>query len=129
MPIFFQFSDNTICITLSGQYSIEDGKQVYQAILKDPRFREGMNLLFDANQSAANPGLDEIRDRVAFLKSVVGHTSGRIAVVVSDTLRYGLVRMISIYGEMEGLNIQAFKELEKAQLWLESESEQSSSAS
>jgi hypothetical protein len=69
MPITFHFSNHIIWITLSGQYSIEEGCQTYSAILSDFAFNEGMNLLFDERQSAVNPTLAEIKERVALFRS------------------------------------------------------------
>ena len=121
MPITFHFSDHIIWITLSGQYSLEDGLQTYSAILRDPAFNEGMDLLFDARESKVNPSLAQVKERVVFLRSVVHHSSGRMAIVVSDALRYGLSRMLSTYAQMRGMNIDVFRDVEEALCWLGSE--------
>ena len=119
MPISYHFSNKTIWVTLIGQYSLDEMRQVAAKILHDPAFTDDVNLLLDARQSTVNPPLAEIKDRVTFLKSVVQHRPGRIAIVVSDTLRYGLTRMLTIYAQMEGLKITAFMNLEQAREWLE----------
>ena|ERR1051326_3749885 len=119
MPISFQFSGKTIWVTLTSQYSLDDMKYTSSLILNDPAFTEDMNLLLDARQSTVNPTLSEIKQRAAFLRSVAHGKAGSIAIVVSDSLRYGLTRMLSIYAQMEGLNIEAFMDIEQARRWLE----------
>lgn len=120
MPISFQFIDKTIWVTLSGKYSLEDIRQAASLILNDPAFTDDMNLLLDARQSAVNPSFTEVKQRAIFLRSVVLDRRGRIAIVVGDRLRYGLSRMLSIYAQIEGLNIEVFMDIEQARHWIES---------
>lgn len=117
MPIAFEFSGKTIRVTLSGQYSFDDMKKAAAAIQNDPALTADMNLLLDARQATVNPTLAEVKERALFLQSVA--RGRRIAVVVSDSLRYGLTRMLSVFAQMGGLKIEVFMDIEQACGWLE----------
>jgi len=119
LPISYQFSGKTIWVTLSGQYSYAEIEQASAKILNDPAFTDDMNLLLDARQVTVNPTLAEVKQRAMFLKSVVQKRPGKIVLVVADTLRYGLGRMLSIYAQMEGVKVEVFMDIEQARQRLE----------
>jgi hypothetical protein len=119
LPISYQFFDKTIWVTLSGQYSYGEIEQASSRILNDPAFTDDMNLLLDARQVAVNPTLAEVKARAMFLKSVIQKRPGKIIIVVSDTLRYGLARMLSIYARIEGVKVEVFRDIEQARQRLE----------
>lgn len=121
MPISFQFVGKTIWVTLSGQYSLEEIRQTSVLILNDPAFTDDMNLLLDARDSTVNPSFTEVKQRAIFLRSVVLDRRGKIAIVVGDRLRYGLSRMLSIYAQIEGINIEVFMDISQARHWIEPE--------
>lgn len=119
MPISYQISGKTIRVTLSGKNETDDIRQVVARILSDPAFADDLHLLLDSRESTANPSVAQIRARAVLLKSVVEDRPVRIAFLVSGTLRYGLARMFSVYAQMEGLNIEVFKDIDEACHWIE----------
>jgi hypothetical protein len=119
LPISYQFAGKTIWVTLAGQYSFAEIEQAAARILNDPAFTDDMNLLLDARLVTVNPTLAEVRARAMFLNSVARNRPGKIVLVVADTLRYGLGRMLSIYAQMEGVKVEVFMDIEQARQRLE----------
>ena len=53
-----------------------------------------------------------------FLGNLPTHVVSRSAWVVSEGLRFGLARMLSVYAEEWGITIQVFRDLDAAGTWL-----------
>ena len=119
MPISYQISGGLITVSIAGQVQSDDLAKIATAIYSDPAYKDGLNLLIDSRNSTANLSASEIRARAVLLKTLVGGRPLRIAFVVTGSLRFGLARMICIYAQMDGLNIQPFEDIEEAIGWLE----------
>ena len=57
-------------------------------------------------------------DFATFLGNLPTHVVARSAWLVSDDLRFGLARMLSIYAAERGITIQVFRKSDAARAWL-----------
>lgn len=118
MSVSHHIQKHLIYLELVGIFHIDEYKTELQKAAADPAFRTGMRLLIDERQCANNWSSGEIGKCVRALESLHGRVSSRIGIVVSDSLHYGLARMLSTYAEENGMRVEVFTKLEDAQQFL-----------
>lgn len=98
MSYRIEFGDGPfeVIVTLQGRTGWEELAEIDPAFLSDPRFRDGMNVLYDysALQPAGAGGSDDVRAMAA--RDGAPHALervGRIAVVASHDAVFGIGRM------------------------------------
>ena len=113
-------SDDGILLSVvaEGPYTLAEVKAVIGAATADAPPDRDCCLLMDIRRSEANPSPDDIRDFAEFLGNLPTHVAARSAWLVSEDLRFGLARMLSVYAEERGITIQVFRELDAARTWL-----------
>jgi hypothetical protein len=76
--------------------------------------------LFDARSASTNITAEEIRRLVRRVHGMV-HTQpfGPTAIVTTDDFAFGMARMFAILVERAGVAIEVFRDLERAQAWLD----------
>lgn len=76
--------------------------------------------LFDARSARTNLTPDEIRQLVRRVDRMVQEQPfGPTAIVTTDDFAFGMARMFSILVEGSGVPIEVFRDLERAQAWLD----------
>jgi hypothetical protein len=76
--------------------------------------------LFDARAATTNVSVKEIRQVVRRVHDMVHkHPFGPTAIVTTDDFAFGMARMFSILVEGAGVAIEVFRDLERAQAWLD----------
>jgi hypothetical protein len=118
VSVSYHIQENLIYLESVGIFHIDEYKSELQKAAADPAFRAGMRLLIDERQCCNNRSSGEIGECVRALESLRGRVSAMIGIVVSDSLHYGLARMLSTYADENGLRVEVFTNLEDAQQFL-----------
>ena len=112
-------------LTNSGSFSYRDVETTLRALAKDQDFRAGMGVLFIDKGSNYDPPGHEPKAAARMLSSFVPGISGRIAIVVSTDLHFGIARMIQAHCEAHEVTFKVFREEHTARMWLTKGAEQS----
>jgi hypothetical protein len=119
MPVSSFVEPRRIRIVAEGEYSFEEVVCAFEtAIAAAPR---RLPVLVDARESRANPPYEELRSTALFAERIADRIGPKIAIVVEGALRYGLARMLSMLGSVDGpLEYGTFRDMERAEAWLSS---------
>jgi hypothetical protein len=116
----FESEPGMLIVTVSGLASLEQLLAYQAEYLFDPRWSPGMNVLTDLRGlDASTLSSDQIRAFAAsnnLRADLFG--SGRTAVVVSERVTFGLLRMFQFHTDAAGFDQRAFYSLEEARRWL-----------
>jgi hypothetical protein len=96
-----------------GLRSLEDG---VQALASDPRLTPTTCLLLDMRTCRSVPSASDSRSLAWALASSMG--ARRTAIIVASMVHFGLANMISTLANLDGGQVRAFQEMEKAANWL-----------
>lgn len=106
----------------SGKCSLADLTGFVDAVLTDPRWKPGMNVLSDFRK--ADPSEfsgDDMRQYVAHCLNYFSETIGtKVASVVESPLNYGIIRIWDAEAEIQKSPIEnrIFDSMEEAENWL-----------
>ncbi|GJQ19965.1 MAG: hypothetical protein HBSIN02_03200 [Bacteroidia bacterium] len=120
MPFDVQVDADHARCTVRG-YGSFDFKQAVDALLavtRDSRYAPGMALHFDVRKMEFVPTPDESWKLALTLRSLRKTLTGKIAVVVSAPLHYGVARVISTYAAVGGIRMKPFLKEQEAIDWL-----------
>jgi hypothetical protein len=121
MGLSYGYDGDTLRIVGEGDYTAQELRDVFVAAMSDSRTRPGIPTLLDIRDSEAQRTNDELVSLVDYLGSKRDRAVPlRVAVVTEGDLRFGLSRMVSVYLERYGVDLQAFRDIESAELWLRS---------
>jgi hypothetical protein len=118
VPIRHEVRGSLLWMIVDGPYDDAELRASWQSAFEDPAFREGMPALVDSRKSVANPSRDDLVERAEFLAGLRDRIGPRLAFVVGDALRFGLARMVAVFAEESGLEIQVFEDARRAEAWL-----------
>lgn len=92
-----------------------------RALAADPLYAPDFAIVVDANELDYVPSFaDTLRLRDAF-EELRASYKGPIAVVMDDTLRYGVTRALAGMTSLFGVRLQAFRDFPAARAWLAEE--------
>jgi len=86
------------------------------ALRSDPRFRPHFRQLYDCSEATEAEVSAEVMRRLA--KETPFAPVARRALVSPHSMGYGLMRMFQVLADPHLHNIQVFREMEEARLWL-----------
>ena len=122
MGLSYSYDEDTLRIVAEGNYSAQDLREFLLETMSDPRTRPGIATLMDIRGTEAVRTTEELVSLADFLGSKRDRSIPlRVAVVATGDLLFGLSRMVSVYVERYGVDLQVFREIEPAELWLRSE--------
>ncbi|MEH6477215.1 MAG: hypothetical protein V7727_16100 [Sneathiella sp.] len=98
-------------------------REFFEAIQKssfDPEFRVGMDVLADMTQIELEFGHEGARALVSQISKTPKMEYGKIALVISTTLQFGITRMFGLIAEEKGVfsEYQVFRDFSEARNWL-----------
>ena len=112
---------NLIYRELQGRVSPEEIIASIDSVVNDPDFDPGMNSLNDLRQVVHQADREFVMN---IAHTIVGYSeklkSGKVALVVSSDVVFGMMRMLQSYVGDAPLDIMVFKDIEEAEYWLES---------
>jgi len=114
----FTVSSRCVVIVFTGEYDHSDLRATLKRISLEPSFEKNSDVICDARKSRSSPSVNEIRKMLDVIQMSDNDFSGRWAVLVGDPLRFGLTRMAGVFGEVVGVHIRPFKEMQEAVDWL-----------
>lgn len=121
MSIHHQTNNGIVEIFIRGQISRDDLFAGFEKMVNDNDLPRGVHILINVTKSSKLPPLAAV-ERVA---SILGRSnrkfSKRVAVLVSERVRYGRARQLGAFLERYGTISQPFYDLEAAIAWLEEE--------
>ncbi len=105
-------------VSASGDYSMQDIQHQIEAILREHVGSDRRSLMIDASHSEHSPSAEELHAVADFASTLLDRIDPRIALVVSNDLRFGLGRMLEVYGGEFGLEFKVFRHRLEALSWL-----------
>ena len=114
----YRIEDGILYIITGPRFDTEALAQVAGRALEDPEFKPPMSLLIDLRESEESASSQEIMRRASMLGEHRELFGGRAAVVVSDELHFGLSRIGSAWADGHGVNVEVFRDLDAAVVWL-----------
>jgi hypothetical protein len=119
MPVDYEIDGNTAIMTASGKVSYKEINGAFENLTRDPDFREGLNILVYDIHSDYNPGTFDMVNAAEHMDSLMKSFSPRIALVVTEGLKYGFGRMLEMYCNIKNIELRVFTELDQAKSWLQ----------
>lgn len=104
-------------VELLGPGGIEDLEARIRGVLADPAYRRGFGFLRD-RRGMPPPSTTELRAMVDFLGRFEALYGSRWAVVATDPVNFGMMRMGEILAEPHGINVAVFSDEVEAVRWL-----------
>ena len=111
-----------ITIKAEGDIMLTDLRLAYEALLADPQFIPGSDILWDLTQADTQmPSDSEADDSYNWSESTIALRGEdfKSAFVVKQSHEYGLARMLSMYLENMPGNVEIFNSFKEAINWLE----------
>ena len=121
MPITYTIDrqQNLIHTMGAGDITFAEVLDHFQALAADPAFNPGTDVLLDLLGCTSPPSNAQVREAAAFLEHrSVRLRFGRCAVVASQDVMYGMMRIFQVFAESAFASIRVFRNLEDARLWL-----------
>lgn len=124
MPVSRKFDSATgrITIKAEGEIKLTDLRLAYEALLADPQFIPGSNILWDlTSANTVMPSDSEADDSYTWseLTTPLRGVDFKSAFVVYKSQEYGIARVFSMYLENMPGNVEIFSDLKEAIAWLE----------
>jgi hypothetical protein len=127
MPVTYQISGNIIWIICGKTFVFQEFSNAIEAAMADPQFSPDSPFLFDYRNNQGNVSQKTIIARANYLGALQSKICPTIAVLVFDTLHYGLGRMFQVYTGRYGFKMEIFTDLDEALAFLRSHSDLSTS--
>ena len=108
-----------IVVDASGPADYESTLDEVSALATELGSRPGWSIYVDARTGEYSPGTAEIKGIVAAFVRQRSVFTGRTAIVVEGTTRYGLGRMFASLAGLWGLHIEIFRSALAARAWLQ----------
>ncbi len=120
MPVTYSVQGSLLRLQLVGQYEPDDVIKTFVNAMNDPACPTPVALLVDVRKSEtlASAAIGDIRRVAEYIGPFAGRVGGRVAVVASSDVHFGLSRLGSVYSESVGVEAQVFRDVESAVAWL-----------
>jgi hypothetical protein len=119
VAITYRFEGGYIYTTIEGETGYADVKAYLDTVLRDPRFRPGMPSVVDCRGVKSLFSISDLRKTAADARSRPEMSvPGRVAVLASSNLVYGLLRMYEVFSDGQPVEMRVFRQPEEATAWL-----------
>ena len=120
MPVTYDFDDNILALRMVGEYQPSDIRTALVAAIESPDHLGITGLLVDVRQSEsiARRTLGDLTAIVGFLVYHARAYGGRVALLASTDIGYGMVRLADVDLVTGGVATRTFRELRDAMQWL-----------
>jgi hypothetical protein len=120
MPVSYEFDGSMLALRMVGSYEPADVRKAIADALREAGGRELTGLLFDvtASDALARRSANEVRAMAAFLAHVAPSFGNRIALVATNDVGYGLMRLGAVDLESAGVAPYVFRDVAAALAWL-----------
>lgn len=120
MAVQYSIREGLLTMELIGIYESRDVIRRFLDAMSDPECPSPVALLVDVSRSetlATRPA-GEIRMVAEFLGPYADRIGGRVAVVASSDVHYGLSQMGAVHSERAGVAARVFRSTDGALRWL-----------
>jgi hypothetical protein len=118
MAISLSFTNVSIWLKIRGEVSRNEVSEgIFQAVA-DQRFVVGSYLVLDLQDTKTDFSSADIQFFVLVFKGIRRKLSSPIIAIVSDSLHYGLMRMLQSYADSRSFEVKIFKREKEAIEWL-----------
>jgi hypothetical protein len=104
-------------VEVSGQGSSADLEAMFQLLLADPAYRRGLGFLRNRSGLPA-PSTPELRGMIELAARFEAFHGARLAIVATDPVNFGMMRMGEVLAEPHGITIAVFNDEDEAIRWL-----------
>ena len=120
MPVSYSFDSHIVVVRAVGSYSTDELKAATLASLADAEVPSRPVLMFDLRESQVltERTAGQLEDMALFLADLAPRFGNRLAMLVSSTVGYGLMRMGSAYAESDESKPEVFRDYDEARRWL-----------
>jgi len=120
MPVKYRFESSIVVLEMSGDYSMDDLRATILNALADSARPSGAFLLIDLSRSRSiyDRSSEDVKTMARFIGSLGRHFNDRIALVASEDLPFGLMRMGSVGSDERGIKSEVFRTIAEARTWL-----------
>jgi hypothetical protein len=101
----------------SDQGSLDTARDTFADLIADPRLHRPFGLLIDV-RSLRNVPTREEADSISRFATVGNNERHFTALLVERGIQYGIARMIQLFSELRGAQIDVFIDDQSAQYWL-----------
>ena len=101
----------------TDQGSLEAARDTFARLITDPNLHQPIGLLIDVRGLSNIPSREESESLSKFAK-VGDHVQHVTALLVKRGIQYGIARMIQLFSELRGAQINIFIDEPSAQYWL-----------
>jgi len=110
---------HVVRVTVTRDTSVGEIRNAVKAVIADPLFGSDMSILADFRELRWIPSTQELKQVAELVGAVAKHVKRRTAMVVSNDLVFGAVRIFSLLAKAKGFQTRPFKDMDKACEWLE----------
>jgi hypothetical protein len=120
MPVSYEIDGAVLAVRMIGEYEPADIRRAIAEALQEASGRELRGMLFDVRASdvLARRSTNEIRAMAAFLAHVAPSVGNRIALVATNDVGFGLMRLGAVDLESAGVAPHTFRDVAAATAWL-----------
>jgi hypothetical protein len=123
MPVTVRFEEpSTFVLCGSGKITLAEYQRAIAEIMVDPRPMS--HLLIDGREALSVPPTAEVKEGAAMLPRLLSKGLAGTAVVANRPAIYGVARMFAVFASLFNVKVRAFREMDEAQAWLETEEAQ-----
>lgn len=107
--------------TVTGDLELFDVRRTLEDVYARPEFRPEAAALWDLREATGDVPTEDVRHLVDFVTKLVGDGDpGKVAIVVSSDLGYGLSKMYeTILGGQSRKPMKVFRDMVEAKRWLD----------
>lgn len=124
MSVTYTLEDDLVWLHHDDDYTTDDVRRALVAALADASLPpDRRKFLMDVTQSRslAERSVEEVKSMAAFFASHADTLNGRLAILATEGLYYGLMRIAAAYAECSNLTTKVFSDCDAALAWLHNE--------
>jgi hypothetical protein len=110
MPVTYRITGKIAWIICDTEFVYQEFTSAIEEAMADPEFSPQHNFLFDYRCYEGNTPQDLIQARANYLGRLQGKISSAIAILVADPAHFGLGRMLQLYTDRYGFEINVYYE-------------------
>jgi hypothetical protein len=119
MPLTYDVVDDILVIHTGGTWGFPALKKTLHTAVKSLGRRRRLNgVLLDDRNAKFTGFRDNFAEMARFHHRLSDRIGKKMAVLVSDDLQYGMARMSSAIHSLHGIDLEPFKDEEKAWAWI-----------
>ena len=111
-------NEKIVCLTFPGKTDLAEILEIMRRLASDEQLGEGFGILADARTIDYLPSTQDVWAITELASELALFSQYPTAVVVSQTVHYGMGNMMAFITESQGLLVRPFYEVEQAKAWL-----------